>query len=210
MPVYPSVCVAPTRFFSLRARGLQELFQTRLLCKNLVDACDVLLLELDQVANRGRSTVFAAVIALTAFIGSASLPSQAVAGPVRAGSVTHGVVAAKHAFACSRFYYCDYIYDYGTGLCFKAGTFSGPGNLPNWGKYGCRNVDGSFFNNSPFTVRIYYAPHYGDPHACIKPFTKIKDLFNYDFNSGRGPHNLVIGNDIASSKISLSPCTNPI
>lgn len=40
--------------------------------------------------------------------------------------------------------------------------------------------------------------------GCINPHTKIRDLFNHDFNSGSGPHNLVIGNEIASSTISLT------
>ena len=107
--------------------------------------------------------------------------------------------------------YCDYIHDNGTGLCFKASPFGGTGDIPNWGKYGCRNVDGSFYNNSPFTIRLYYGPNYGDPHACIKPFTKITDLFNYDFNSGTGSsRHLVVGNDVASSTMSLTACTNPI
>jgi hypothetical protein len=132
------------------------------------------------------------------------------ASPALAQALTTSQSDASHAFSCTQFYYCDYIYDNGTAQCFKAGTFSGPGDVPNWAAYGCRNIDGSIYNNSPFTLRIYYGPHYHDPHACIKPYTKIRDLFNYDFNSGSGPHNLVIGNDIASSTISLSPCTNPL
>lgn len=59
-----------------------------------------------------------------------------------------------------------------------------------------------------FTFRVFYAPNHGDPHACIPPYTKVSDLFNYDFNSGSGPHNLVIGDDIASFSFSTSPCTN--
>ena len=49
--------------------------------------------------------------------------------------------------------------------------------------------------------------HWRDPHACIPPYTKVSDLFNYDFNSGSGPHDLVVGNDIASFTFSTSPCT---
>jgi hypothetical protein len=50
--------------------------------------------------------------------------------------------------------------------------------------------------------------------VCFKvnPFrgypSEVRDLFNYDFNSGSGPHNLVVGNDIASFTFSLSSCTN--
>lgn len=123
----------------------------------------------------------------------------------------HPLAVTSATFAnCQSGYYCDYVYDNGTGLCFKISPFATSGNVPNWGTHGCRNVDGSIYNNSPFTLRIYYGPNYHDPHACIKPFTKITDLFNYDFNSGSGPHNLVIGNDIASSSVNLSPCTNPL
>jgi hypothetical protein len=91
-------------------------------------------------------------------------------------------------------------------LRVRANPFSG---IPsdNWSYYGCRNIDGSLYNNTPFTFRVYFAPNHGDPHACIPPFTKVSDLFNYDFNSGSGPHNLVIGNDIASFSFNLSPCT---
>ena len=71
-------------------------------------------------------------------------------------------------------------------------------------------MDGSICNNSPFTLRIYFSPNYGDPHVCIKPCTTISDMCNYDFNSGSGPPNLVIGDDIASSTMSLSVGTNPL
>ncbi len=128
----------------------------------------------------------------------------------RLGAGPRPLAITSSSFSCTSDYFCDYIYDNGTGLCFRLSPFATPGDIPNWGTYGCRNVDGSIYNNSPFTLRIYYGPSYHDPHACIKPFTKISDLFNYDFNSGSGPHNLVIGNDIASSTISLSPCTNPL
>jgi Peptidase inhibitor family I36 len=150
------------------------------------------------------SVVLAAVtsFAVLSPIGATSVQAQTGVPSVRS--------VASGGFTCSSDYWCDYIYDNGTGLCFKVSPFAGPGNIPNWASYGCRNVDGSIQNNSPFTLRIYYGPNYQDPHACIKPFTKISDLFNYDFNSGSGPHNLVIGNDIASSTISLTSCTNPL
>ncbi len=159
---------------------------------------------------RQRLVPFVAIGAVMAVVVSGSLGTAASPAAAQTRSTSHRATTARSGFSCTQGYYCDYIYDNGTSLCFKAGTFSGPGNVPNWGTYGCRNVDGAIYNNSPFTLRIYYGPHYHDPHACIKPFTKISDLFNYDFNSGSGPHNLVIGNDIASSTINLSPCTNPL
>jgi hypothetical protein len=147
------------------------------------------------------------VVALVASVG---VLSDAGAAMAQAPSTQATAAAPTSGFSCSSEYWCDYVNDNGTGLCFKISPFAGPGNIPNWATYGCRNVDGSIYNNSPFTLRIYYGPNYHDPHACIKPFTKISDLFNYDFNSGSGPHNLVIGNDIASSTVSLSSCTNPL
>jgi hypothetical protein len=160
---------------------------------------------------RSRIVLLVANRAVPAVVASGCLFAMASSASAQARGTAGSATAAKSGFTgCTRFYYCDYSDDNGRHQCFKAGTFSGPGDVANWATYGCRNVDGAFYNNSPFTVRIYFAPHYGDPHACIKPYTKIRDLFNYDFNSGRGPHNLVIGNDIASSTISLSPCTNPL
>jgi hypothetical protein len=132
----------------------------------------------------------------------------AAAGPPSGDATTSP--ATNSPLACPSEYWCDYVFDNGTGLCFKVSPFAGPGNIPNWATFGCRNVDGSIDNNSPFTLRIYFGPHYQDPHACINPFTKVGNLFNHDFNSGSGPHNLVIGNDIASSTISLNRCTNPL
>jgi hypothetical protein len=163
------------------------------------------------MAVRGRRANLAIIGVLSAIIGSVAVFGHS--GPATAQTRTGSqamTAAASRGFTCSSEYWCDYIYDNGTGLCFRVSPFSGPGNIPNWAAYGCRNIDGSIENNSPFTLRIYYGPNYHDPHACIKPFTKISDLFNYDFNSGSGPHNLVIGNDIASSTISLSRCTNPL
>jgi hypothetical protein len=160
---------------------------------------------------QSRIVPLVAGVTAAAVVASGCLFAVAGAASAQSRSSDRTAIAAKSGFTgCTRFYYCDYTNDNGTHLCFRAGTFSGPGDVANWATYGCRNVDGAFYNNSPFTVRIYFAPHYGDPHACIKPYTKIRDLFNYDFNNGRGPHNLVIGNDIASSTISLSPCTNPL
>lgn len=160
---------------------------------------------------RERLSRLVAVGAVTAMIASVGAFSQAGAATAQAHqSSPTATAAASSGFSCSLEYWCDYIYDNGTGLCFKVSPFAGPGNIPNWAAYGCRNVDGSIDNNSPFTLRIYYGPNYHDPHACINPFTKIRDLFNYDFNSGSGPHNLVIGNDIASSTISLTRCSNPL
>jgi hypothetical protein len=163
------------------------------------------------MAVRTRRTNLAIIGVLFAIV--ASIADFGETGPATAQTRTVSrstTAAATSGFTCSSGYWCDYIYDNGTDLCFKVSPFSGPGNIPNWGAYGCRNIDGSIENNSPFTLRIYYGPYYHDPHACIKPFTRISDLFNYDFNSGSGPHNLVIGNDIASSTISLSSCTNPL
>jgi hypothetical protein len=163
------------------------------------------------VTVRGRCANLAIISVLSLIIGSVAVFGQTGAATAQTRTVSRSTTAAaSRAFTCSSEYWCDYIYDNGTGLCFKVSPFAGPGNIPNWAAYGCRNIDGSIENNSPFTLRIYYGPGYQDPHACIKPFTKISDLFNYDFNSGSGPHNLVIGNDIASSTISLSRCTNPL
>jgi hypothetical protein len=141
---------------------------------------------------------------------AATVGGFAAAGPVLAQSAagtTSATAAASASFTCASQQFCDYIYDNGTGVCFKANPFSG---IPsdNWSYYGCRNVDGSIYNNTVFTFRVFYAPNHGDPHACIPPYTKVSDLFNYDFNSGSGPHNLVIGDDIASFSFSTSPCTN--
>lgn len=162
---------------------------------------------------RQRIASFLAIGVMTAIVASGSMlaegASVAAAQPVSTSQ--SDTAAASGAFGgCPTGYYCDYIYDNGYDLCFKASPFAGNGDIPNWSRYGCRNVDGAIYNNSPFTVRIYFAPNYGDPHACIKPFTKIRDLFNYDFTSGSGPHNFVIGNDIASSSFNLTPCTNPL
>lgn len=151
-----------------------------------------------------------AVGAATAVLVGLGVLGQAGVATAQTHQAASTATAAAGSFSCAQDYWCDYVYDNGTGLCFKVSPFAGPGNIPNWSTYGCRNVDGSIENNSPFTLRIYYGPNYHDPHACIKPFTKISDLFNYDFNSGSGPHNLVIGNDIASSTISLTSCTNPL
>ena len=159
---------------------------------------------------RQRLARLATIGAVSAIVVSIGVFSQVGGAVAQTRESSQSATAASAGFTCSSEYWCDYIYNNGTGLCFKVSPFAGPGNVPNWASYGCRNVDGSIENNSPFTLRIYYGPNYHDPHACIKPFTKISNLFNYDFNSGSGPHNLVIGNDIASSTISLSSCTNPL
>jgi hypothetical protein len=165
----------------------------------------------DDMTVRQRITKVVAAAAVLATLMSLAVLSPIAATSVQAQpGVANARSVASAGFTCSSDYWCDYIYDNGTGLCFQVSPFAGPGNIPNWASYGCRNVDGSIQNNSPFTLRIYYGADYHDPHACINPFTKISDLFNYDFNSGSGPHNLVIGNDIASSTISLSRCTNPL
>lgn len=143
-----------------------------------------------------------AIVAGAAALAAAS-PSLAQSG----ASTPSAPTIPNSGFACGSQQFCDYIYDNGTGVCFKANPFSG---IPsdNWSYYGCRNVDGSIYNNTVFTFRVFYAPNRGDPHACIPPYTKVSDLFNYDFNSGSGPHDLVIGDDIASFSFSTSPCTN--
>ncbi len=148
-------------------------------------------------------------VAATAIVAT-TVGGFAAAAPVLAqplARTTNAPAAASGSFTCAFQQFCDYIYDNGTGVCFKANPFSG---IPsdNWSYYGCRNVDGSIYNNTAFTFRVFYAPNHGDPHACIPPYTKVSDLFNYDFNSGSGPHNLVIGNDIASFSFSTSPCSN--
>jgi hypothetical protein len=151
-------------------------------------------------------------IGLTAALvtGIAMFSHDAGARGQTTGGDRHAATAVARSFNCPDAFWCDFVYDNGTELCFEVSPFAGPYNVPNWGTYGCRNVDGSIDNNTPFTLRIYFSPNYGDPHACIDPFTKISNLFNYDFNSGSGPHDYVIGNDIASSTMSLNRCTNPL
>jgi peptidase inhibitor family I36 len=154
---------------------------------------------------RHRIASLAAIATVVGTVGALAAASSAIAEPYASTSSAHA--AASSGFSCASQQFCDYIYDNGTGACFKANPFSG---IPsdNWSYYGCRNVDGSIYNNTVFTFRVYYGPNHGDPHACIPAYTKVTDLFNYDFNSGSGPHNLVIGNDIASFSFSTSPCTN--
>ena len=152
-----------------------------------------------------RIASLATIGAVVATVGWFAATTPAMARP--GGSTARASVAAS-GFSCGSQDFCDYVYDNGTGLCFKANPFSG---IPsdNWSYYGCRNVDGSIYNNTAFTFRVYYSPNHGDPHACIPPYTKVSDLFNYDFNSGSGAsRNLVVGDDIASFSFSLSPCTN--
>ena len=153
---------------------------------------------------RQRIASLATIGAVVATIGGFAAAAPAVARPAARSA---GASTAASGFSCGYQQFCDYIYDNGTGVCFKANPFSG---IPsdNWSYYGCRNIDGSIYNNTVFTFRVFYAPNHGDPHACIPPYTKVSDLFNYDFNSGSGPHNLVVGNDIASFSFSTSPCTN--
>ena len=150
-----------------------------------------------------RIASLATIGAVIAIVGAFAAAGPAMARPAAS---TARASAATSGFSCGSEQFCDYVYDNGTGVCFRANPFSG---IPsdNWSYYGCRNIDGSIYNNTPFTFRVYYSPNHGDPHACIPPFTKVSDLFNYDFNSGSGPHNLVIGNDIASFSFNLSPCT---
>jgi hypothetical protein len=154
---------------------------------------------------RQRIASFAAITIVAATVGGFAAAGPALARPV--ARTTSASAAASGSFTCALQQFCDYVYDNGTGVCFKANPFSG---IPsdNWSYYGCRNVDGSIYNNTVFTFRVFYGPNHGDPHACIPPYTKVSDLFNYDFNSGSGPHNLVIGDDIASFSFSTSPCTN--
>jgi hypothetical protein len=160
---------------------------------------------------RQRAVVFLTVGAVAAAGVSGGVFAATGSATVRTRDSATRVATTASTFAhCGTGYWCDYIYDNGYDICFKVSPFAGPGNVPNWGHYGCRNVDGAIYNDSPFTLRVFFGPNYHDPHACINPFTKIRDLFRYDFNSGRGPHKLVIGNDIASSTISLNRCTNPL
>lgn len=157
------------------------------------------------MSSRQRIASLAASAIVVATVSAFVAASPAMA---QSGASTLGVPAAASAgFTCGSQQFCDYVYDNGTGVCFKANPFSG---IPsdNWSYYGCRNIDGSIYNNTVFTFREFYAPNHGDPHACIPPYTKVTDLFNYDFNSGSGPHDLVVGNDIASFSFSTSPCTN--
>ncbi len=158
---------------------------------------------------RRRIASLTAIAMVAATVGgfAAASPVLAQSAAGTTSGTTSAPAAASASFTCALQQFCDYIYDNGTGVCFKANPFSG---IPsdNWSYYGCRNVDGSIYNNTVFTFRVFYAPNHGDPHACIPPYTKVSDLFNYDFNSGSGPHNLVIGDDIASFSFSTSPCTS--
>lgn len=152
---------------------------------------------------RQRIASLAATAVLVATVGAFAAASPALA---QSAASSTAPATASATFSCGFQDFCDYIYDNGTGLCFSANPFSG---IPsdNWSYYGCRNIDGSLYNNTAFTFRVFYAPNHGDPHACVPPYTRVTDLFNYDFNSGSGPHDLVIGNDIASFSFSTSPCT---
>jgi hypothetical protein len=115
---------------------------------------------------RSRLARLATIGVVSAIVASVGVFSQSGAATAQAGGGrAPATLAASSGFTCSSDYWCDYIYDNGTGLCFKVSPFAGPGNIPNWGSYGCRNVDGSIENNSPFTLRIYYGPNYHDPHA---------------------------------------------
>lgn len=154
---------------------------------------------------RQRAAGLAAIATIATTVGGFAAAGPGLARPT--ARTAGASAAASGSFTCALQHFCDYVYDNGTGVCFKADPFSG---IPsdNWSYYGCRNVDGSIYNNTVFTFRVFYAPNHGDPHACIPPYTRVSDLFNYDFNSGSGAHNLVIGNDIASFSFSLSPCTN--
>ncbi len=115
---------------------------------------------------RQRLANLAAIATVVATVGALAAASPAIA---QSGARTPNArPAASSGFACGFQQFCDYVYDNGTGACFKANPFSG---IPsdNWSYYGCRNVDGSIYNNTVFTFRVYYAPNHGDPHACIPP-----------------------------------------
>jgi hypothetical protein len=139
---------------------------------------------------RQRIASLAAIAIVASTVGGFAATGPALASS--AARATSAPAAATGSFACALQQFCDYIYDNGTGACFKANPFSG---IPsdNWSYYGCRNVDGSIYNNTVFTFRVFYGPNHGDPHACVPPYTKVSDLFNYD---------------IASFSFSTSPCTN--
>jgi hypothetical protein len=169
----------------------------------MLKAASLAVKEEREMACRQRVTSRAAIAAVLATISAFVVASPVSARPGATAPRAH----AASGFSCALQQFCDYIYDDGTSACFKANPFSG---IPsdNWSYYGCRNVDGSIYNNTVFTFRVFYGPNHGDPHACIPPYTKVSDLFNYDFNSGSGPHDLIIGDDIASFSFSTSPCTN--
>jgi hypothetical protein len=164
--------------------------------------------EKKRMRSRQRITRLAAIGAsTTALIGIYVLAGAGSAVAQSSQSAQSAAPAATRTFSCGFQQFCDYVYDNGTDRCFAANPFSGVPS-DNWSYYGCRNIDGSLYNNTAFTFRVYYAPNLGDPHACVPPYTKVSNLFNYDFISGRGPHDLVVGNDIASFTFNLSPCTN--
>jgi hypothetical protein len=105
-----------------------------------------------------------AIEVVTAVILSVSMLAASSAAAQALTTSKNAPAAAGSAFGgCASGYWCDYRYDNGSDICFKVSPFAGPGNIPNWKTYGCRNVDGSIYNNSPFTLRLYYGPSYSDP-----------------------------------------------
>jgi hypothetical protein len=108
---------------------------------------------------------------------------------------------------CSPTFWCTYNTTHGGSFCL-----SSPGNVSNWGNYGCRNEDESFANRTNGGVRLYYSPNYKGPWACVNrgwySNNLNKDVYLFYNGSGTG-HLREIWKNVASSSVG-SRCTNPL
>ena len=71
-----------------------------------------------------------AIGAATAVLVGLGVLGEAGVATAQAHQTTSTATAAASSFSCAQDYWCDYIYDNGTGLCFKVSPFAGPGNIP--------------------------------------------------------------------------------
>ena len=82
-----------------------------------------------------------------------------------------------------------------------------------WRPPGFRSVDASFYNNSLYSVRLYYSPNEKGAWVCIKSNTTISNInSSYVFDNGSGDpgYHSPLRNDVASSNMTIQTCTNPI
>jgi hypothetical protein len=132
---------------------------------------------------------------------------------VNARAAEHATQALKTASPdqaydnCTSGYYCDYAGTNGSDLCLEASV-----SLPNWGDYGCRNVDESFANRTSGLVRLYYSPDYQGAWVCIDASKYSNNLAPYTFNNGSSSagYGAPLENDVASSSTASGNCTNPL
>ena len=153
---------------------------------------------------------------LVAVVGSATAVPSAMASPMLAAqSNQHASTAAQTQLAVPQ----DKTDCPGNNACVWAGNnfteaflITYPG-ATQWGPPGFRNVDESFYNNSLYSVRLYYSPGEKGAWVCIKPNTTISDInSSYVFNNGSGDsgYDSPLRNDVASSSMTTKTCTNPI